>query len=112
MKTREKLQKFNDGRIILKVITKYPDGITRTGLITQSGLKASRFNDVWPMLKAIKSLKFEKDGTCVKVSHNENYQEHNAIAMLARVLDIRQDEKTIALLKTFAEQQKKRKSKC
>lgn len=106
MKTREKLQRFNDGRIILKIITKYPDGITRTGLITHSGLKASRFNDVWPMLKAIKSLKFEKDGTCVKVSHKENYQEHNAIAVLAKVLDIRQDEKTIALLKTFGEQQK------
>lgn len=104
MKTKEKLQKFNDGRIILKVITKYPDGITRIGLITQSGLKASRFNDVWPMLKTIKSLRFEKDGTCVKVSHNENYQEQGAIAVLAKVLDIRQDEKTIALLKTFEEQ--------
>lgn len=108
MKTREKLQKFNDGKIILKVITKYPDGITRSGLIIQSGFekKANRFNNVWPMLKAIKSLKFEKEGTCVKVSHNENYREHYAIAMLAKVLDIRQDEKTIALLKTFAEQQR------
>lgn len=109
MKTREKLQKFNDGRIILKVITKYPDGIMRNELISQSGLKPNRFNDVWLMLKAIKSLKFEKEGTCVKVLHNENYQEKFAILALARMLEIRQEEKTIAFMKTFAKEQKRGK---
>lgn len=109
MKTREKLQRFNDGRTILKVITKYPDGIMRNELISQSGLKPNRFNDVWLMLKAIKSLKFEKEGTCVKVSHNENYQEKFAILALARMLEIRQEEKTIAFMKTFAKEQKRGK---